>query len=102
VILSNQAKCLLCGDVIHSAHRHDFRTCSCRNVSVDGGMDYIRRVYDDVEGIEEQSIEIPDAAYTACLEAIKWSKDTGRNDLGLVSAIARAMRDNGVKFSVAS
>lgn len=44
-ILKNALKCLRCGDIIESKHRHDFQTCSCGNFSVDGGHDYIRRVY---------------------------------------------------------
>ena len=42
-ILTNKVKCLLCLDTIESKHRHDFVTCSCGNVSVDGGKDYFRR-----------------------------------------------------------
>lgn len=42
-IIHNRARCKLCGDIIESTHRHDFVTCSCGNVSVDGGHDYIRR-----------------------------------------------------------
>ena len=42
-VLSNRAQCRLCEDVIESRHRHDFVTCSCGEISVDGGRDYIRR-----------------------------------------------------------
>lgn len=44
-ILENSAKCLECGDHIISMSRHDFETCSCGNISVDGGHDYQRRVF---------------------------------------------------------
>lgn len=40
----NKAQCLKCGDIIESAHRHDFRGCSCRSLYVDGGREYLRRV----------------------------------------------------------
>jgi hypothetical protein len=40
----NRAECLLCGDIIESTYRHDFVTCACGNLSVDGGPDYHRRV----------------------------------------------------------
>lgn len=43
VITRNSAKCLSCGDEIVSAHRHDFVTCVCGNLFVDGGNDYRRR-----------------------------------------------------------
>lgn len=45
----NRAKCLKCGEIIESTHRHDFVTCSCGNLSVDGGLDYTRRGYRDGE-----------------------------------------------------
>lgn len=48
----NAVRCLLCGDEIESKHTHDFQTCSCGNVSVDGGTDYRRRVFDTVAWIE--------------------------------------------------
>lgn len=42
-ILRNSAKCHGCNEEIVSAFRHDFVTCSCGNVSVDGGGSYLRR-----------------------------------------------------------
>lgn len=44
-IYSNEAKCLMCNDVIRSKNRHDFVTCKCGNLSVDGGSWYARRAY---------------------------------------------------------
>jgi len=52
-ILLNRAKCLNCGEVLISTHRHDFVGCSCGKLAVDGGLDYLRRVGTDYE---EQSI----------------------------------------------
>lgn len=40
--MANIVKCLLCGDVIESTHRHDFNQCKCGNLFVDGGNDYQR------------------------------------------------------------
>lgn len=51
----NAARCKLCHDTIHSYHRHDFRTCKCGAISVDGGLDYLRRV-GNLEDIEELSV----------------------------------------------
>ena len=42
-IIKNQAQCLKCGDLIESTHVHDYRTCSCGNLSVDGGEYYLKR-----------------------------------------------------------
>jgi len=47
MILTNKAKCTRCGDVIESKYRHDFVTCSCGSIFVDGGVDYLRRGYLD-------------------------------------------------------
>ena len=44
-IIRNAARFNYCGDVIESTYTHDFRTCSCGRVSVDGGHDYLRRSY---------------------------------------------------------
>lgn len=43
-ILINKIKCKKCGDEIQSKHTHDFVTCKCGACSVDGGLDYLRRV----------------------------------------------------------
>lgn len=52
IIVINRAKCLKCGDIISSKYTHDFKTCSCGNLSVDGGLDYIRRDYKSDDYIE--------------------------------------------------
>lgn len=44
-IKRNAIKCNHCGDVIESKHGHDFKTCSCGTVSVDGGKMYCRRCF---------------------------------------------------------
>ena len=55
-IIKNQVKCLKCNDIIVSRHRHDFVTCTCGNVSVDGGQDYPKRSATDITLVEEMSI----------------------------------------------
>jgi len=42
-IIRNAAQCAACQDIIESTHRHDFRTCSCGSIFVDGGKEYLRR-----------------------------------------------------------
>lgn len=49
----NKARCKLCGEVIESKHRHDFVTCECGNLSIDGGLDYARRCADSREDFED-------------------------------------------------
>lgn len=50
----NAARCLHCGDEIESTHRHNFKSCSCGAVCVDGGLDYVRRVWDGSKGEPEE------------------------------------------------
>lgn len=44
-IIRNSAKCLKCNEEIESKHRHDFKSCSCGNLSVDGGHSYLKRSF---------------------------------------------------------
>ena len=37
MIIKNAIKCNHCGNIIESESTHDFKTCSCGCVSVDGG-----------------------------------------------------------------
>lgn len=39
-ITVNKIRCTLCGDTIESKYRHNFVSCSCGRVSVDGGREY--------------------------------------------------------------
>lgn len=43
IILRNSARCLDCNEEIESKHRHDFVSCYCANLQVDGGHDYLKR-----------------------------------------------------------
>ena len=43
-ILRNRIRCKRCNDIIASYTRHDFKSCKCGAVFVDGGKDYCRRV----------------------------------------------------------
>jgi len=46
-----KARCRKCKTVIQSTYRHDYRTCKCGAISIDGGGDYTRCCgdYDDFE-----------------------------------------------------
>ncbi len=43
-LILNAIQCLLCKEIIVSRHRHDFKSCKCGKVSVDGGLYYRKRV----------------------------------------------------------
>lgn len=44
-IKRNAIRCNTCGETIESTYRHDFKYCSCGQVFVDRGLDYLRRGY---------------------------------------------------------
>jgi hypothetical protein len=43
VNLRNTVTCAACQETITSLTRHDFQTCKCGAISVDGGFDYVKR-----------------------------------------------------------
>ena len=45
IIKQNKIQCNNCGDTIESKHTHDYVSCSCGQVAVDGGHDYLRRSF---------------------------------------------------------
>ena len=53
ILTRNAVKCNLCADRIQSKHRHDFVSCCCGNVSVDGGSSYVRRTFRTTEFTDE-------------------------------------------------
>jgi len=98
-ILVNQVKCLQCGDEPFSAHRHDFKHCHCGDIAVDGGMDYLRRVFSrDNSDYMELSVSMDELPFEMCIGALEWSEDTGRNNLGKLCAVVRALRDCGYEI----
>jgi hypothetical protein len=56
-ITRNSARCLDCGDEIVSGHVHDFVTCSCGNLSVDGGNYYTRRLFRNANWVDTSEYE---------------------------------------------
>lgn len=36
--------CRVCGSTVESKHRHDFVSCKCGSIAVDGGKAYLKRV----------------------------------------------------------
>ena len=55
VIIANKGQCRLCNDIIESHHRHDYVTCKCGEVSVDGGKSYMKRSAKDFANFIELS-----------------------------------------------
>jgi DNA-directed RNA polymerase subunit RPC12/RpoP len=93
MIIENAVTCMACGDRIFSKHRHDFVTCTCGAVSVDGGQEYLRRV-GDFSNAMDHSWSLPDDVYKACAQAAQDAMDTGRNKFGIANAVMRKLREH--------
>ena len=77
MIKSNKIRCKHCNDIIESKHRHDFVSCSCGAVAVDGGTTYLRRCFPDFpteDHFEELSEEILIEEPAACNIAASFDK----------------------------
>jgi hypothetical protein len=93
MIIQNAVTCLGCGDFIVSKHRHDFVTCTCGSISVDGGQAYLRRVGSLTPGTYvDESWELPDDLYRQCADAVEEAIDTNRNKFGIANAVLRRLR----------
>lgn len=55
-ITRNSIECNRCGDEIESANVHDLKWCSCRAIAVDGGHEYLRRLYKSPGDYKDTSI----------------------------------------------
>ena len=93
MIVQNAAVCNQCDDFIVSKHRHDFVTCKCGAISVDGGQEYLRRV-GKFEDATDMSWSIPDKVYEECASAVQAAIDTNRNKYGIANAVMRALRES--------
>lgn len=94
MIIENAASCNGCGDFIVSKHRHDFVTCTCGAISVDGGQAYLRRIGSLEKGsYNDHSWSLPDKLYNDCAEAVEEAMDTGRNKFGIANAVMRKLRE---------
>ena len=94
MILQNQIRCLKCKDEVYSAHRHDFVTCSCGAVAVDGGMEYLRRV-GNADDWKEMSITITEGLCLKLTNMIDEATKENKNALGVLCTIARELKKNG-------
>jgi len=94
-IIQNEAQCKKCDEIIWSAHVHDFKSCRCGAISVDGGMSYLRRCGNPA-GVIERSMSMDDAHLASVVKAVETMRKTGRNDLGIALGVIRSLRDNSL------
>ncbi len=98
MIVVNQARCKKCGDEPFSAHRHDYRSCKCGAIAVDGGQEYFRRAGDPHDMVD-MSFSLPDEIVLAAKEAVIQAIKTGRNEMGIANAVLRALhKHNAVRL----
>lgn len=60
--MRNRAKCKKCETIIESFHSHDYVTCKCGEISVDGGLQYYKASaynFDNFIRVDDQDNEIP-------------------------------------------
>lgn len=91
--------CGSCDDVVYSVNRHDFRSCSCGSVSIDGGKEYTRSLFKDGAVFQivqldllTDSISDPRSLYGKKEKAKKADKTKGRAN----SASKKAQKPKGL------
>lgn len=94
MIVQNAVICKKCHEFIVSKTRHDYVTCSCGTISVDGGQEYLRRVGNLNEFIERAFV-LADDIYFACADAVSDAINNGKNDNGIANAVMRELRKSG-------
>ena len=99
MIISNQVLCNKCGDKPFSRFRHDYQSCECGAVAVDGGMDYLRRV-GDLEA-KDISIVIENIDSEEIVAMLKRQRES-LNELGVLCLVMRELRDRGYLSDTAS
>ena len=95
MIVSNRVLCLKCHELIFSASVHDYKRCTCGAVAVDGGQEYLRRVFQERADFKDLSICLPKKVVEECEKAVDWGLETNRNSLGIALAVIRALSDAG-------
>lgn len=51
----NRARCRKCNDIVESTTTHHYQACRCGAIFVDGGLEYVRRGYDEPGNFEDLS-----------------------------------------------
>lgn len=98
-LISNKARCKHCGDVIESKYTHDYQTCSCGAIAVDGGTEYLRRCFrtkpeDDFEDLSQ----VQGFGYLACWIDVK-SALPDENEPVLVATKVKGSEEQPIFFA---
>jgi hypothetical protein len=90
----NSATCKLCGDEIESKHRWDYVTCSCGEIAVDGGTDYLRRAARNMENLIDTSL--PGKVEPKQPRILLWDVETSLNILTSFSLYPKFIHHNNI------
>ena len=92
MILKNSKRCNHCNDEIESKHRHDFVTCKCGKIAVDGGKDYGRTMFTELSDFTDTSID-DDGTHELRRQYITWGKSYDKDMNRLPEAIYIPIKD---------
>lgn len=71
VIIRNAIRCKKCNDIIESKSVHDMVSCRCGCCLVDGGKQYIRRIFDKSPNDYEELSEFKEVEDKIQIDKIK-------------------------------
>jgi len=78
----NAIECLNCGDTIFSRVRHDMRYCSCGEVAIDGGFNYVKMSAKDPGNCIVKKISIGQSR-----KELAQDYNSGLNKYGLIKKV---------------
>lgn len=82
----NAARCLRCQTVAESRSRHERRSCECGMVTVDGGLDYLKRLGGPFEELSISADEAPVEQSGAAEERLRQAEEAATLKATLVAA----------------
>lgn len=97
IIIKNVAECLVCHELVESTHVHDYRSCKCGAIAVDGGREYLRRSAKSFDLLVERSI-VEHHPVSQWLTRNVVNAVIEREDLDSIQSIVRKVLDRGFAF----
>jgi hypothetical protein len=90
--LKNSIKCNHCNDEIESKYTHNFVTCKCGKVSVDGGLDYGRVLFTEISDFTDTSIQ-DDGKHETRRQYLKWGTNFDKDMKRLPETVYLLIKD---------
>lgn len=89
-LIANRILCLLCDDLIQSKHGHDMQWCSCKEVAIDGGLNY-QKITGESYNYIDASIYSDD--HLIIREYLTWGVNYDKNMNRLPNTIFKPIKD---------